>query len=98
MVFLDSVIYLRNPLRWEREVHQMLVETAEAVMNRSPHTCNSAMSLQGAAALLHEAGTERLFVVDSGALTGVFSRADLVRAMAAKDDAPWLLVIGRDPG
>ncbi|MCY4173942.1 MAG: CBS domain-containing protein [Cyanobacteria bacterium MAG CAR3_bin_5] len=98
MVFLDSVIYLRNPLRWEREVHQMLGETAEAVMNRSPYTCDPAMSLQGAAALLHEAGTERLFVVDSGTLTGVFSRADLVRARAARDDASWLLVIGRGLG
>ena len=87
MVFLDSVIYLRNPLRWEREVHQALGETAEAIMNRSPHTCAPTMSLQEAAALLHDAGTERLFVVEESNLIGVFSRADLIRAMAAKDGA-----------
>ncbi|KKZ15351.1 MAG: phosphoribulokinase [Candidatus Synechococcus spongiarum 142] len=87
MVFLDSVIYLRNPLRWEREVHQALGETAEAIMNRSPHTCAPTMSLQEAAALLHDAGTERLFVVEGSNLIGVFSRADLIRAMAAKGGA-----------
>ncbi|MXX09374.1 MAG: CBS domain-containing protein [Synechococcus sp. SB0673_bin_10] len=87
VVFLDSVIYLRNPLRWEREVHQALGETAEAVMSSSPHTCGPTTSLQAAAALLHDAGTERLFVVERGELIGVFSRADLIRAMAAKDGA-----------
>ncbi|OOV35679.1 phosphoribulokinase [Candidatus Synechococcus spongiarum LMB bulk15M] len=87
MVFLDSVIYLRNPLRWEREVHQALGETAGDVMNRSPHTCTPTLRLQGAAALLHDAGTERLFVVEKGELIGVFSRADLIRAMAAEAGA-----------
>ena len=84
MVFLDSVIYLRNPLRWEREVHQALGETAGAIMNRSPHTCEPNLSLQQAAALLHDAGTERLFVVKKGEPIGVFSRADLIQAMAAR--------------
>ena len=82
VVFLDSVIYLRNPLRWERDVHQALGETAGAVMNRSPHTCGPTLSLQQAAALLHDAGTDRLFVVERGAPMGVLSRADLIRAMA----------------
>ena len=84
VVFLDSVIYLRNPLRWERDVHQALGETAGAVMNRSPHTCAPTLNLQEAAALLHDAGTERLFVVERGQPVGVLSRADLIRAMAAK--------------
>ena len=88
MVFLDSVIYLRNPLRWEREIHQALGETAGAVMNRSPHTCTPTLSLQGAAALLHDADTERLFVVVEGSPIGVFSRADLIRAMAAEGETP----------
>lgn len=87
VVFLDSVIYLRNPLRWERDVHQALGETAAAVMNRSPHTCGPTLSLQEAAALLHDAGTERLFVVEGGKPVGVLSRADLIRAMAAEDGA-----------
>ncbi len=85
MVFLDSIIYLRNPLRWEREVHQALGETAGAIMNQSPHTCAPTLSLQGAAAMLHEGNTERLFVVEQGKPVGVLSRADLIRAMAAKD-------------
>ena len=87
VVFLDSVIYLRNPLRWERDVHQALGETAADIMNRSPHTCGPTLSLQEAAAMLHAAGTERLFVVEKGEPIGVLSRADLIRAMAAKDDA-----------
>lgn len=87
VVFLDSVIYLRNPLRWERDVHQALGETAAAIMNRSPHTCGPTLILQEAAALLHDADTERLFVVEGGKPVGVLSRADLIRAMAAKDGA-----------
>ena len=82
VVFLDSVIYLRNPLRWERDMHQALGETAGAIMNRSPHTCKPTLSLQQAAALLHDGGTDRLFVVERGAPIGVLSRADLIRAMA----------------
>ena len=54
-------------------------------MNRSPHTCAPTLSLQGAAAMLHEGNTERLFVVEQGKPVGVLSRADLIRAMAAKD-------------
>ena len=84
VVFLDSVIYLRNPLRWERDVHQALGETAAAIMNRSPHTCAHTLSLQEAAAMLHEADTERLFVVEREEPVGVLSRADLIRAMAAR--------------
>ena len=82
VVFLDSVIYLRNPLRWERDVHQALGETAGAIMNRSPHTCAPTLRLQQAATLLHDAGTDRLFVVERGAPIGVLSRADLIRVMA----------------
>jgi len=84
MVFLDSIIYLRNPLRWEQEVHQALGETAAAIMNPSPHTCGPNTTLQEAAALLHDVGTERLFVMEGKTPMGVLSRTNLIRAMAAK--------------
>ena len=83
VVFLDSVIYLRNPLRWEREVHRALGETAGDVMNRHPHTCSTSLTLRAAARQLHGADTERLFVVEGGRPQGVISRTDLIRAMAA---------------
>ena len=88
IVLLDSVIYLRNPLRWEREVHQVLGETAGDVMNRNPHTCSLALTLREAARQLHDADTERLFIVEGGKPMGVISRTDLIRTMAADvDDA-----------
>ena len=83
IVLLDSVIYLRNPLRWEREVHQALGEAAGDVMNRNPHTCSPSLTLREAARQLHDANTERLFVVEGGFPQGVISRTDLIRAMAA---------------
>ncbi|MFM7676439.1 MAG: CBS domain-containing protein [Synechococcus sp.] len=84
VLLLDAVIYLRNPLNWDREVHQVLGSQVGEVMSTSPHTCAPELSLPEAARLLHERSTQRLFVLDDQRRpSGVLTRGDVVRALAA---------------
>ena len=84
VMLLDAVIYLRNPLNWDKEVHQVLGSTVGDVMGQHPHTCSGDLPLPAAARLLHEGKTQRLFVVDAERRpVGVLTRGDVVRALAA---------------
>jgi len=84
VMLLDAVIYLRNPLNWDKEVHQVLGSTVAEVMSRNPHTCSGELSLPAAARQLHEGSTQRLFVLDGARQpVGVLTRGDVVRALAA---------------
>ncbi len=40
-VMLDVVIYLRSPLQWDRQVHQVLGSTVADVMGSHPHSCST---------------------------------------------------------
>ncbi|MFM2080206.1 MAG: hypothetical protein RLZZ219_888 [Cyanobacteriota bacterium] len=84
VLLLDAVIYLRNPLSWDREVHQVLGSTVGELMSRQPHTCSGDLALPAAARQLHEGNTQRLFVLDEARRpVGVLTRGDVVRALAA---------------
>lgn len=84
VMLLDAVIYLRNPLNWDKEVHQVLGSTVGEVMGKAPHSCNADLDLPAAARLLHERSTQRLFVLDAhNQPVGVLTRGDVVRALAA---------------
>ncbi len=84
VMLLDAVIYLRNPLSWDKEVHQVLGSTVGEVMNAKVHTCRADLPLPAAAKLLHERSTQRLFVIDEDQKPlGVITRGDVVRALAA---------------
>ncbi|MFN6339537.1 MAG: CBS domain-containing protein [Cyanobacteriota bacterium] len=83
VLFLDAVIYLRNPMEWNRQVHQVLGSTVGDVMNAQAHTCLASTSLPEAARLLNDRRVQRLFVVDEGGtMVGVLTRGDVVRALA----------------
>ena len=85
VMLLDAVIYLRNPLQWDRQVHQVLGNLVCDVMGTHPHTCSQQTSLPAAARQLHENGIQRLFVLnEAGQLAGVLTRGDVVRALAAE--------------
>jgi CBS domain-containing protein len=86
VMLLDAVIYLRNPLNWDKEVHQVLGSTVGEVMSKTPHSCNAELGLPAAARLLHERSTQRLFVLDDQKRpVGVLTRGDVVRALAAAE-------------
>ena len=84
VLLLDSVIYLRNPLQWDKQVHQVLGSTVGEVMSQHPHSCSVDTPLPAAARQLHDRSTQRLFVLDGERRpVGVLTRGDVVRALAA---------------
>ncbi len=84
VMLLDSVIYLRNPLNWDRQVHQVLGNSVGDLMHRDSHCCEVSLPLPKAASMLHEKGTQRLIVVDAQRHpVGVLTRGDVVRALAS---------------
>lgn len=83
VMLLDAVIYLRNPLNWDKEVHQVLGSTVGEVMSTAPHHCSPDTQLPAAARQLHDRSTQRLFVLDqANKPVGVLTRGDVVRALA----------------
>lgn len=85
ITILDSVIYLENPTRYERDLHKALGQTAGEVMTPNPITTTAEQSLSEAARLMHERSIHRLPVLDeSGRVIGILTRGDIVRAMAAE--------------
>ncbi|MDX2239177.1 MAG: CBS domain-containing protein, partial [Leptolyngbyaceae cyanobacterium bins.302] len=86
IMLLDSVIYLENPARYERELHKALGATVQEVMtDHHVITITSDKPLRDAAQLMHERNVHRLPVVDSsGHVVGILTRGDIVRAMAAE--------------
>ena len=84
VMLLDAVIYLRNPLQWDKQVHQVLGNTVGDLMSVSPHSCHADLPLPEAAKVLHERSTQRLYVLNEQRQpVGVLTRGDVVRALAA---------------
>jgi CBS domain-containing protein len=84
VMLLDAVIYLRNPLQWDRQVHQVLGSSVADVMSSNAHSCPATTALPEAARQLHDRSTQRLFVLDGERRpVGVLTRGDVVRALAA---------------
>ena len=84
VMLLDSIIYLRNPLNWDKQVHQVLGTTVGDLMRKDTHCCSATLPLPKAASQLHDRSTQRLFVLDDQrAPIGVLTRGDVVRALAS---------------
>ncbi len=84
IMILDSVIYLQNPARHEKEVHKALGQTVGEVMSDKPITIEADCPLKEAAHMMHDKQIRRLPVVDDrGHLVGILTRGDIIRMMAA---------------
>ncbi|BAY79691.1 signal transduction protein (plasmid) [Nostoc linckia NIES-25] len=87
IMFLDSVIYLKNPATYERDLHKALGQTVGEVMSTNPITISPEKTLKEAATLMHDRSVHRLPVLDSTAqVIGILTRGDIIRAMAASQD------------
>lgn len=83
ITFLDSVIYLKNPARYEKEIHKALGQIVEDVMSDRPVTIKPDQPLRDAAHLMHSRDIRRVVVVDEyQRVVGILTRGDVVRAMA----------------
>jgi CBS domain-containing protein len=90
IMLLDSVIYLENPAKYERDLHKALGQTVGEVMTKKDLvTVTSDLSVRKAAQLMHERKVHRLLVVDQASkLIGILTRGDIVRFMASHQDMP----------
>lgn len=87
IMFLDSVIYLKNPADYERDLHKALGQTVGEVMSREPITVSPDKPLREAAQIMHDRSVHRLPVLDSQEkVIGILTRGDIVRAMAANEE------------
>ncbi len=85
IMILDSVIYLENPTRYQKDLHKALGQTAGEVMSRDPTTIIADKPISDAARVMHDRNIRRLLVLDdAGHLIGILTRGDIVRAMAAQ--------------
>lgn len=84
IMLLDSVIYLENPARYNEEVHKALGQTVAEVMSHDKvATTQPDASLKAAAQLMHHKKATRLPVLnEQGALVGILTQGDIVRALA----------------
>lgn len=86
IMFLDSVIFLKNPAQYERDLHKALGQTVGEVMSTDPVTVEPDKSIKEAAQLMHDRSVHRLPVVNTtGQVIGILTRGDIVRAMAADE-------------
>ena len=85
IMFLDSVIYLENPARHDKELHKALGQTVGEVMSGEPLTITPDQPLRKAAKLMQEKSVRRLAVTDeAGKVIGILTPGDIVRQMAAE--------------
>ncbi|MEH2294538.1 CBS domain-containing protein [Nostoc sp.] len=87
IMFLDSVIYLKNPATYDRDLHKALGQTVGEVMSKNPISISPDKTLREAATIMHDRSVHRLPVLDStGQVIGILTRGDIIRAMAASQD------------
>ncbi len=83
-MLFDSLIYLETPGRYHRELHKVLGQTVADVMSRSVQVAHPEEALSIAALRMQEHHIHQLLVVNSlGALVGILTQGDILRAMAA---------------
>ena len=82
LLLLDSLIYLNNPISWDKQVHQVLGSPVKELMSSKFNTCDRVLPLSKAAKLLNDRGKERLIVIDNDDMPiGIITRGDVVRAL-----------------
>jgi CBS domain-containing protein len=83
-MLLDSIIYLQNPARHEKEIHKALGQTVGEVMSDAPISLKAAQSLREAAHIMNDKKIRLLPVIDpeNHHVIGILTQGDIIRAMA----------------
>jgi CBS domain-containing protein len=84
MIFLGGVIYFKNPLTYDRDLHKALGQTVGEVMTPHAISISEDTPLPEAARIMHDKKIHRLPVVDEhNHPIGIITEGDIVRAIAA---------------
>jgi CBS domain-containing protein len=85
ITILDAYFVLETPRRQEQELHKILGQTVEDIMNRDVISVSPETSLRELATIMHEHACHLLPVVENGRLVGVIGKADVVRGIAQEE-------------
>jgi CBS domain-containing protein len=84
MLFLGGVIYFKNPLTYDRDLHKALGQTVGEVMTPNAVAISADTSLSEAAKIMHDKKIHRLPVVDEkNHPIGIITESDIVRSIAS---------------
>ena len=85
IMLLDSIIYLQNPARHDKQIHKALGQTVGEVMSDRPLTIKPKKPVREAARLMHDKKIRRLPVIDEQErVIGIVTQGDIVRMMATE--------------
>ena len=90
IMLLDSVIYLENPAKYDRDLHKALGQTVAEVMTKHKNltTIPTNCPIASAANLLLKQDIRRLPVLDEAEnLVGIVTRGDIIQLMAAEQNS-----------
>jgi len=79
---LGGLIFLRGVGKYREELRKVLATEAEGIMTRNVITVNEDTEVERIAQLMVEKDINRVPVLKDGRLTGIVSRADMVRYVA----------------
>lgn len=79
---LGGVIYLDDPDEFKEELRKTVAIKVDDIMTKDPLTVEEDTPVEEIATIMFDAGVNRLPVVNDGKLTGIVSRADIIRSMA----------------
>jgi CBS domain-containing protein len=90
--FLDSLIFLESPRRYQEDVRRVLGTTAQEIMTQPVHTATLETDVEDIATMMVEQRANPIPILDeSGTLVGIVSHTDIVRlveqAEAGKSEA-----------
>jgi len=82
VTILDSVFYLENPDKMEKEMKKMAGTTVAEICTNNPVTITEATQVDEIATIMSEKGIHTLPVVDdTGKLVGIVGRKDIIRTI-----------------
>ncbi|PHR28500.1 MAG: hypothetical protein COA36_06390 [Desulfotalea sp.] len=81
VTILDSVIYLENPDRMEKEMLKMAGTTVGDIFTENPQTVAEDTSLEEIATIMSEKNIHTLPVVCNSKLIGVIGKQDIIKTL-----------------
>ena len=81
VTILDSVIYLENPERMEKEMLKMAGATVGDIFTKNPQTVSEDTSLEEIATMMSEKNIHTLPVVRDSKLVGVIGKKDIIKTL-----------------
>jgi len=81
VTILDSVIYLENPDKMEKEIKKMAGATVGDIYSKDIVTVEKTTSIDEIATIMSEQGVHTLPVVQDGKLIGVIGKQDIIKTL-----------------